>query len=729
MADQPDGYEEAVIKRLGSFRKRAKAEDNPEVEEMRRNRAVNRKTANTNAAGGGSRGGNLTFATGRPRDPLFYWKQNNLPYDLYEHDELKKVRAYCRLLYQSHPLIGSCVDIYTKYPLLGMEMSCKDEKLTEFYTDHFLDDDDGLGYGDFLIDFGREYWTVGEAVPFGSFNESLGVWDDDELLNPDDLEVVRSPFLKEPRYFIKLPETLREIITKRSPAWEYEKLMQAYPELSHYTTEDALMPVSNILLRHYRFKADTFNKRGVPLLMRSLRPVMQEEMLNAAMDAVADRLYTPLILARLGASATDLGTTVPWIPTQDDLADFEEALDEALSADFRVMVHHFGVQMESVFGRENMPDMTPDFERIEDRILQTFGLSKTMLTGASSGQTYAADALNRDLISQLLTTYQNLVKRHYRQRALVVAEAQEHYDYDERNGKRYVKMEEILEIDEETGEERVVEQPKLLIPDLKMKTMNIKDEESERQFLESLRAAGIPVSMKTRLVNLPLEFADEVEQSQGEQVELAVKEQETRKEIFQALKEKGLPIPDDLRADFEAKAANIPTQESQGLRVPLMGADPIITTPTLAPTQGDFAAPTAGGVVTPGVPTIPVQPFDPNGQGAETQVQSDRPEESDEMRKDMPKAAALDAVSLWRRATRMREITDEHNPAPEPMTRTAQDENVGTYDGPTVPGFDSPRHVGMRRHAFRQGGEPVLLDTLEEEQPDQQQDQVLSPGT
>src|SRR5262245_63298502 len=120
-----------------------------------------------------------------------------------------------------------------------------------------------------------------------------------------------------------------------------------------------------------------------------------------------------------------------------------------------------------------------------------------MLTGSSAGQTYAADALNGVLISQLRTTYQNLVKRHYRQRALVVAEAQEHYDYDERNGKRYVKMEEILEIDEETGEERIVEQPKLLIPELKMKTMNIKDEESEREFYESLRAAGVPISMKT----------------------------------------------------------------------------------------------------------------------------------------------------------------------------------------------------------------------------------------
>lgn len=711
-----------IQKMFGNLRTTASAGgEQPEVTEMRRNRAVMRRQGS--AVGASNGGANIAFATGRPRDPLFYWKQNNLPYDLYDHQELKKVRAYCRLLYQSHPMIGSCIDIYTKYPLLGMELQCKDEKLTEFYSDLFgisEDDDDGLNglnYNEFLVDFGREYWTVGESIPFGSFNESLGIWDDEELLNPDDVEVQQSPFLKEPRYFIRLPESLRDIITKRSPAWEYQKLMEAYPELAHYTAEDALMPVSSILLRQYKFKADTFNKRGVPLLMRALRPVMQEEMLNNAMDAIADRLYTPLLLARLGASATDLGTSVPWIPTPGDLEDFEEALDAALAADFRVLIHHFGVQMENVFGRENMPDLTPDFERIEDRVLQTFGLSKTMLTGASSGQTYAADALNRDLISQLLTTYQRTVKRHYRQRAMVVAEAQEHYDYEERNGKRYVKMEEILEIDPESGEERIIEQPKLLIPTMKMRTMNIKDEESERQFMEALRQGGIPISMRSRLVNIPVDFDDEVEKSKDEAVQLAVAEQETRREIFVALRNAGLPIPQDLQQDFQPVAAQaLPPAAAIGMRVPVLGMDPVIDTPNLAPMQQDMAIPTGGGTVLPGVPATAVDPFQPVAPGPE---QGDRPEESDEMREDMPKAASIQVTDMHRAASRMREIVAEHYiptksalPAEPKFRKVAKrDENGDEIEGETVnepvtPDTDEPfgnyadpKHIGMRRHA------------------------------
>jgi hypothetical protein len=682
-----------------------------EEAEMRANRRIaRRKTAAAGFTGGGGSHPAVDFATVRPRDPLFYWRQNNLPFQFDDPAQMAKMRAYCRLLYISHPLVGSCVDIYSKYPLLGLKMTCKDERLTEFYTDHFLSED-GLNYQKFLVKMGREYWTVGEAWPLGTFNEDLGVWDDEELLNPDDVEVQPSPFLREPRFLIRLPQSMKELIRTRQPAWEYEKLITAYPELTYYSDDNALMPVSNILLRQMKFEADTFNPRGIPLLYRAMRSLMQEEMLNAAVDSIADRLYTPLIHAKLGASASDLGTNVPWIPTMDDLADFEEAVDAALAGDFRIILTHFAVQMESVLGKEDIPDLTGDFDRIEARVLQTFGLSKTMLAGASSGETYAADALNRDLVTQMLTNYQNLIASHYRQRALVVAEAQEHFDYEERNGKRYVKMEEVYEIDEETGEGRIVEQPKLLIPDLQFKTMSLQDEAAQNEFFEALREAGVPISMKTRLHNVNIDFEEEVEKSRDEAVELAVAEQETRKAIYVALKDKGLPIPQDLRGDFEPRA--LPQEQdamqppTPDLRIPILGMDPVTSQPTLAPTMQDLTTtPADGGVVEPGGVPEPVDAD--QGEGEQ------RPDESDEARADMPKQSSrshfdlptpgLEKTVLWQNHERIRHLADIHRPkvtvpakpvveddAEVPIPEAIQRKQaVGLYQ--------APRHLGMRRH-------------------------------
>ena len=723
-SEQSRAYEAEVMARLGGsnpFRRAtASVEQSPEVAEMRRNRRVNGSIGKTAMSPGGGRGGSdLSFATGRPRDPFFYWKQNNLPYDTGDNEELKRVRLFCRLLYQTHPIIGPAVDIFTKYPLQGSELTCKDEQVAQFYNDLFFTEE-GLNYNEFLLDFGREYWTVGEAWPFASFNEVLGIWETEELLNPDDIEVERSPFLKDPRFLIKLPKTIRDLITTRTPLFEYQKLMEYYPELINFGNEDDLMPVSSVLLRQYKFKADTFNPRGVPLLMRAMRSVVQEEMLNAAMDAIADRLYTPLILTRLGASATDLGTTTPWIPTPDDLQDFEEALDGALAADFRVIVHHFGVQMENVFGREAMPDLGPDFDRIESRILQSFGLSQTMLNGASSGETYAADALNRDLVSQLLTTFQSLVKSHTRQRMLVVAEAQEHYDYEVRGGKRYVKMEEILEVDEETGEQRIVEQPKLLVPDLAFKTMNLRDEEGEREFLEALRASGVPISIKTRLHNIPIDLAEEMEAASAEQVDLAVAEQETRREIFLALQAKGLPIPRDLIADFQAQAAQamppVGVDGATPARAPMLGIDPNVDPANLAPTGQDMMMPEQGAVY-PGMEAEPVQP----AQSSPIPGQAAVPPESNEMRDGMPTAAALrkrgDREPVYKIVRAMaEEPLSKTGSRQEPyylaapkdekerddwfMSVASRLEDTTLDPARVVPSnYRAPGHIGMRRHA------------------------------
>ncbi len=649
---------------------------------MGRQRAGLRRTAAGSA-------GSVSFATVRPHDPMFYWRESQLPWEVDDEEELKKLRMWCRFIYRAHSTLGSVIDIFATYPILGMEFRCKDQKLVDFHTSLFLDDDQ-LNYGEFLVDIGREYWTVGEAWPLGSFNELLGVWEADELLNPDDVFIERSPFLKEPRYTIRLPETLRKVLRNGQPAWEYAQLMRSYPELRYYQADDARMPVSSILLYQYRHKGDTFNPRGVPRLMRALRPAIQEEMLNAAQDAIADRLYTPLILARIGASASDLGTQQPWVPTEEDLDNFEAALDTALAADFRVLTTHFATQMDSVFGREMMPNFDADFERLEDKQLQAFGISKTALSGAGQGETYAADALNRDLVTQLLTQFQRMHRRFIRQRMLVVAEAQGHYDYEERSGRRYVVNEEVLIVDED-GTKRIEERPKLLVPDAAFASMNMHDDETQRQFLEALRASGIPISMRTRLVNVPVDLDDEVEATRAEQVKLAVEAQETRRETYQALRDKGLPIPPDLREDFSAKPVNAaelapvdPMLAGGDPRIPQLGVDDESAT-ALAPTPEELMAP--AGMPTQ-MPEGEAGTVDPTLLAPLPRNRS-RPVESDEMRTGMPVAAVLgdeEAVDPSR-------VVDDPDVAGQRLV----------VSGSLIEG---PRHVGRRQAAaYFDGGE------------------------
>ena len=619
----------------------------------------------------------------------------------------ERVRASknCRLLYVTHPIVSACVDVYSKLPMQGMAFDCKDPQLVDFYSDLFFDT---LHYEDFLLDLGTEYWLSGESWALGGWNDTLGVWESDALINPDDVEVEASLFQPEPRYLMRLPESLRRILTSRTPHWQYTQLVEKWPELVNYATEDALMPVSNHVLKQMRFKADRFSNRGIPILMRGFRTVIQEEMLNSALDSIADRLYTPLILTKLGATAQDLGTNVPWIPTTEELEDFNAVLDAALAADFRALTYHWAIEMEPVFGRENVPDLTNDFDRIVERLLMVFGLSQTMLTGASSGETYAADALNRDVVTQLLSHYQKMITRFVYERSAIVAEAQEHFDYEVRQGKRYLITEEVYEIDEESGEERIIEQPKLLVPTLTFKTLNISDEEDERQFVETLAAAGVPIPYRNRLVTTGIDFDEAIEARSAEDVTLAVAEQETRKKTFQALQRAGLPIASDLAQDFSPKAIQPGAEPELGMD----GQDAMLNPlglggpqdlPALAPTQDDIDN-DSGIEDNNAEPADEEDGFGPGGEGD----YPGRPDESDEQRDGMPVAASKGhkktaGYQLGQRFGIKQAIAEHYVPPDNSL-----EDQERPRDWQPTGRFGAPPVVGMRTY-LNLGGVPTRV--------------------
>ena len=145
--------------------------------------------------------------------------------------------------------------------------------------------------------------------------------------------------------------------------WEYQQLVKHYPEIVKAAAQDDGLDISDALVSRLVNKAAFWDLRGTPHLLRSFRTLMMEESLNAAQDAVADRLYAPLILATMGIE--NMGDGEPWIPDQGELDDLRDDMQNALAADFKLLVHNFGVNVQSVFGREAVPRFDQDYDRID----------------------------------------------------------------------------------------------------------------------------------------------------------------------------------------------------------------------------------------------------------------------------------------------------------------------------------------------------------------------------
>lgn len=614
--------------------------------ELIRAMGANRSLRKRSNMGGG---GDLYAAIPRFYDPLEYFDLSGLPWNVADEGHRHKLHKWMRLYYSTHYLVPILIDIFTRFPLVGMDLECKDSDLKGFYEDLFLDQ---MNYPEFMTSLGREYWTVGETFPLGSFDEDLGIWEREELLNPEDIVIENFPLLGSKQLKIVPPEYLKKLAQTKNPAKEYKMLEINFPELIPYLKKNEHIPISDVLLKQIAFKATPWDDHGTPLLLRGLRTLIHEEKLLASQDAIAERLYSPLILAKLGVM--DLGDGQgPWIPSPDELDAFRDDMDLALSNDFRLLVHHFGLEVENVFGREQMPRLGDDFDRIERRIMQIFGVNPSLLSAGSNSQPYASSALQAEFLNQILRTYQGYLKDHFKQRAMVVAEAQGHYDYEKKGTKRIPIYEEVIEFDED-GNKRIVEKRKLLIPELEFETLDLRDEATQRQFLQSLRAQGVPIPDQKMMIGVDVELKNMVEEYNEELVSKTIAQQEAKMKAYKALKNAGLPIPPDLKAEVESVLGG-PAGQSPGAIPPGMGDSPLGQPPggaggpmpggpsgapgeniVMPSPPGGLLGPTGVGQGGAGGPP----PIAPNGQGIGNGF---APPASFERRPGMPRPAHVEA--------------------------------------------------------------------------------------
>lgn len=612
--------------------------DSPEVQRIiKENQALSRAMGDKRAtssrmqrqgAVGGMGGGGGDTANAIPRfyDPLEYWDLSGLPWNVQDEGHRHKLHKWLRLYYATHYLVPILVDIFTRFPLVGMELESKDTKIKEFYEDLFFDQ---LDYGEFLVSLGREFWVVGEAFPLASFDEDLGVWEREELINPEDVVIDNFPMLGTQQLKIVPPDYLKRLAQLKDPRKEYRLLEMNFPDLIPYLLRGEHIPISSVLLRQIGNKLNDWDDHGTPILLRGLRTLLHEEKLMASQDAIAERLYSPMILAKLGIQ--DMGDNMPpFIPGPEELDSVRDQFDIALSSDFRLLVHHFGLEVSSVFGREQMPRLGDDFDRIERRLMQVFGVNPSLLSAGSGGQPYASSALQAEFLNQILKTFQNTLKKHFKERASVVAEAQGHYDYETKGKTRVPIYETIVQWDED-GNKSLVEVPKLLIPEMKFQTLDLRDEATERSYLQELRQLGVPIPDSKLMVGIYWDIKDAVGDYNDELKEKTIAQQQAKMDTYVALTNKGLPIPQDLRSEVESVLQAGPPDAGGGMGMdPMGGPVPGVTAPGAPGPAGDpivmpDAPPGLGGsdAVPGGGPPV-AQPTPPGPRGTVPEVSNER---------------------------------------------------------------------------------------------------------
>jgi len=595
----------------------------------------------------------IQMAMPKLREPLGSLMDRGVPCDVSNPEELKKARMWSRMYYATHTLVPLLIDIYARFPLTGMELASHDPMIENFFSEMFFD---RLDYEDFLPNcIGREFFISGEVTTLGHFDERLGIWSSEEVLNPDMLRVSKSVFVEQERVQLlvkDLVDSLRNpphlVGTSESKSeqmertWELRQLEKFHPEIMAAAAQDEGLDISEGLWSRIVNRSAPWDLRGTPPLMRSFRTLLSEEALNAAQDAIADRLYSPMVLATLGIENFSDGE--PWIPSPDEIEQVRDDMQAAMMADFKLMVHHMGLKIENVFGREAMPRFDADYDRITQQLLQAWGVGAALVQGGTaSGGTYASSALNREVCELNMRDFQRKVVKHVKKRMEVIAEAQQFYAYEKKGGLRVPVYREVVRTDPETGEEEVVRAPKLLIPEVKFRSLNLRDENTERQFYMDLKSAGVPISDKALAINLDIDHDVEITRAAEENVNKLVAQAQSFAKAKAIIDEKNRHLPLEQQLPYPPDLINYLSQTLM-LRQNMAATEMAEGQAEMMDQQAQMMSPAGQMGILPPMPVAPapgeVEAAAGPSQSADAPMNRTRPAESDEMRANAPRAAA-----------------------------------------------------------------------------------------
>ena len=562
-------------------------------------------------------GGDVQYTMPRVWDPATYGMAGDTRmmsgFDILRFDEDAAVRQHVimglRNIAKTHPVVRSCVEVYSRYPLQGLRLQHSNSEYERFFTELFLED---LDYETFLTDLGKSFWIDGTAFAFGNWSDDLGLWVGEDILDPLMMDVRRVPFMAEDSVYLIPTEDMKALAKGTTP--EGQLFIRNFPELAQSIALGKDIPISSDRVTMIANKDRPSDLWGTPVLLRCWNTLRLEDRMNSAMQATADRLYAPLTMFTVGGNLPD-GTQ--YIPSAAALEAFRANLDAALSSDFRAIITHSGVQAQEVIRSDRISNFKNDMEMYDDRIFMAWGLSPSILKPQNSN--YATTALEFQLVSQMLSSYQKVLAKVYEKQAALVAEAQEIYEYEKKGDeiKTIYEQREVWDENANDGEGGFVVKkvPKLAIPKLRFDVVNFRNEQQEREFLQALKQQGLPIADGDLAIGVDIDLEDSAEKVIAETKKKKLNESRMNLSIFRAALEQDLPIPPDVRSYMESA---IPPEEYQALVEKYRGraSQGAVELGTELGDSGDLG----------------VNSFDGEVHG-ET-----RPPESDEQRKGMPVA-------------------------------------------------------------------------------------------
>lgn len=345
---------------------------------------------------GYSRGTNIADIEPEIRNPLLNVVNFYLPYNY------RVLNQWLRYYDKFHPLIRNSLDLHSEVPWSNFSLSLEDVEVLGFYEDMVQD----LDLLTFFTRSTREYFSLGESIPYLEWNQDLNCFSSLQLLNPDFIKIVVNPFTFKTRFFrdlqsdldlMRLLEVRDSDINRRI---DISTILDDTPaEIFEALQSRDCIEIPDTQIAHIARKTNAYDIRGTSLILSCLKDLMYEDKLREAQYVIAGRHILPIEHWTIG-----LGSE--WLPQQEELNEFNRLLQSLGNDPLFSLVTPPGYQYQAYGLEGKILNLIRDFEFVENRILTAMFTSKAMTHG--EGPTYSNAAVAMEILQARYDTVKDL---------------------------------------------------------------------------------------------------------------------------------------------------------------------------------------------------------------------------------------------------------------------------------------------------------------------------------
>lgn len=311
--------------------------------------------------------------------PLYEMTNLMLPRDQ------KTLNAWNRHFFTTNPIVRNAITLHATYPISKFNISCEDPKVKQFFEDMF----ETMNFKSLLLSTALEYWKLGEAFPYLELDEDQGIWDYGFLHNPDFVRVRYSPLTRDPVFGLVPDDSLRRIAQGMSPG-DASLRAQMDPQVINFVQKGMDIPLENFNMSHLKMLAADYDQRGTSLITSVYKDLMLYDKIRESQFAQADNMINPLTLVKLGDPAGN------WKPSDDDIAAFQQIIEEAqYDPDFKLITHG-AVNVERIGYAGSTLDVSQMWEAINRNIYTGLLAPEAILNG--EGPNYSTAAIGLEVL-------------------------------------------------------------------------------------------------------------------------------------------------------------------------------------------------------------------------------------------------------------------------------------------------------------------------------------------